>query len=78
MKTVTATDANREFSKLLDRVTGGESIGITKRGRMVATINPVKPAADHAEAFKRTHLALLRAQPCIGVPRGTREDLYTD
>jgi prevent-host-death family protein len=78
MKMVTATEANRDFSKLLDRVTAGEAIAVTKRGRIVAIIAPVKATAEEAEAFKRDHLALLRAQPCLGIPRGTREELHDD
>jgi prevent-host-death family protein len=78
MKTVTATEANRDFSKLLEIVSGGEKVAITKRGRMVATINPVKPARDKAEAHKRRLLARLRKQPLIGVSRGARDELYED
>jgi prevent-host-death family protein len=78
MKMITATEANRDFSKLLEEVTEGESIGITKRGKMVATLNPVKATAEEAEAFKRDHIAWLRNQPCLGIPRGTRDELYDD
>jgi prevent-host-death family protein len=79
MRMITATEANRDFSKLLDEVTEGEAVGITKRGRMVATMNPVRPAADDAESFKREHLALLRSRrPIVGVERGTRDELYDD
>jgi prevent-host-death family protein len=78
MKMITATEANRDFSKLLEELTGGESIGITKRGKMVATINPVRRADEEAEAFKLAHLERLRQQPCLGIPRGTRDELYDD
>ncbi|CAN5378180.1 type II toxin-antitoxin system Phd/YefM family antitoxin [soil metagenome] len=78
MRMITATEANRDFSKLLEDVTAGEVIGITKHGHMVATISPVKTIADEAESFKRDHLARLREQPCLGIPRGTRDELYDD
>ena len=79
MKTVTATEANRDFSKLLEEVTSGEAIGITKRGKMVATINPVvQMDEDAAQARVREHLAQLRQQPVLGIPRGTRDELYED
>jgi len=58
MKMITATEANRDFSKLLEEVVAGRSIGITKHGRMVATINPVGRDNDEAEAFKRAHLMM--------------------
>lgn len=79
MKTVTATEANRDFSKLLEEVTSGEAIGITKWGKMVATINPVvQTDEDAAQARVREHLAQLRQQPVLGIPRGTRDELYED
>jgi len=79
MKTVTATEANRDFSKLLDEVSSGKAIGITKRGKMVATINPVNQREEEAaQASIREHLAQLRQQPVLGIPRGTRDELYED
>lgn len=79
MKTISATEANRDFSKLLERVAGGEAIGITKRGKMVAKLSPVAKAEDSTARKKvREHLATLRARPVLGVPRGTRDELYED
>jgi len=79
MKMITATEANRDFSKLLEDVTAGESIGITKRGKMVATINPVRQADERAaQESVREHLEMLRRQPLLGIPRGTRDELYDD
>jgi len=78
MKMITATKANRDVSKLLEEVVAGRSIGITKHGRMVATINPVGRDNDEAEAFKRAHLEKLRNQALLGIPRGTRDELYDD
>jgi len=79
MKTVTATEANRDFSKLLDEVSSGKAIGITKRGKMVATINQVNQREEEAaQASIREHLAQLRQQPVLGIPRGTRDELYED
>jgi prevent-host-death family protein len=78
MKMITATEANRDFSKLLEEVAAGHAIGITKRGKMVATINPVESRDEEAEAFKRAHLERLRGQPVLGIPRGTRDELYDE
>ena len=78
MKMITATEANRDFSKLFEEVVAGRSIGIAKYGRMVATILPVGRDNDEAEAFKRAHLEKLRNQPLLGIPWGTRDELYDD
>ena len=42
MKTVSARQANHEFSNLLSRVERGEEIVITKRGKPVATLLPYR------------------------------------
>jgi prevent-host-death family protein len=77
MKMITATEANRDFSKLLEKVSAGEAIGITKRGKIVATLNPARDFdSEAAEKFKQEHLARLRQQPALNIPRGTRDELY--
>lgn len=46
MKRVTATEAARRFSDLLDAVDGGrESFVVVRRGREIATISPTTPAS---------------------------------
>lgn len=46
MKRVTATEAARRFSDVLDAVEGGrESFVVVRRGREVATISPASPAS---------------------------------
>lgn len=78
MKTVTAADANRQFSALLRRVTQGEQIVITTRGKPVATLAPLAPVRDKArEAARSRLLARLRSQPTSGTQRTwTRDELY--
>jgi prevent-host-death family protein len=45
MKRITATEAARRFSDLLDAVDGErESFVVVRRGREVATISPASPA----------------------------------
>jgi len=44
MKTVSARQANHEFSELLSRVERGEEILITKRNKPVAMLTPYEPA----------------------------------
>jgi len=43
MKTVSAREANHEFSDLLSRVERDEEILITKRGKPVAMLVPYRP-----------------------------------
>lgn len=78
MKTVTAADANRHFSALLRRVTQGEQILITTRGKPVATLAPLAPVRDAArDAARASLLARLKSQPTSGTPRNwTRDELY--
>ena len=65
MKTVSAREANHEFSALLSRVERGEEIVITKRSRPVAVLRPYRPpqmtserqsAIDHAIDLMRKGL----------------------
>lgn len=44
MKTLTATEAARGFSHLLDDVSAGERVTITRAGHPVATLIPAKSA----------------------------------
>lgn len=41
MRTVSAADANRHFSSLLQEVKAGKSITVTSRGEPVAQITPI-------------------------------------
>jgi len=43
MRTVTAREANQQFSNLLSRVERGEEVLITKRGNAVAVLMPPRP-----------------------------------
>ncbi len=79
MKTVTAAQANRQFSALLRQVAGGETLLVTSRGKPVATIAPVDAAAADAarEQARQRLLAHLRQVRPSGVPRDwTRDELY--
>lgn len=49
MKTVSARQANHEFSNLLSRVERGEEILITKRSKPIALLVPYRPPAMTAE-----------------------------
>jgi prevent-host-death family protein len=78
MKTVTASDANRQFSVLLRQVAQGESVVITSRGKAVATMSPLTQTQDlKRQAAKAQLLKRLKKQPASGQARTwTRDELY--
>lgn len=80
MRMITATEANRDFSKLLEQVANGDSINITKHGEIVATLVPAARNLKSMEEAKRKHIeALMSRKPFADVTeRGTREELYDD
>lgn len=76
MRTVSATDANRHFSRLLHDVQTGEVVTVTSRGVPVATILPATLTPERDDA-KAALLARLKAQPAAGVTF-RRDELYDD
>jgi prevent-host-death family protein len=81
MKTsaVTATEANRSFSKLLRAVQRGERIEITSHGRTVAVLAP----AESEETRRARQLAALEKlekrwaiQKPIVIGPWTRDEIY--
>ena len=91
MKTVSAAEANRHFSKILRDVRAGETVIVTSRGEPVVEIQPpsrmlpsrrrrsrtTREKPDRAEALRRL-LARLDAQPALNLPRIRRDELYDD
>jgi prevent-host-death family protein len=75
MRTITASDANRNFSSLLREVSSGESVLIVSRGRPVATISPVE-AETNRPAAQKALLSRLDTQPVTGTRDWTRDELY--
>ncbi len=78
MKTVTAADANRQFSRVLREATQGEVFVVVSRGRPVATIGPVSKAGAHRHRAKENLIARLRSQMVTGARTWSRDDLYQD
>lgn len=77
MKQVTSTEANRDFSRLLQSVAGGESVQISSRGRPVAVMLPVSGQRQAASAALAQLLARLDAQTPDGQSHDwSRDDLY--
>jgi prevent-host-death family protein len=58
MKTVSARQANHEFSDLLSRVERGEEVLITKRSKPVAILSPYRPPLMTAERQKAVQHAI--------------------
>ncbi len=80
MRMITATEANRDFSKLLEQVANGDSVNITKHGEIVATLIPAVRSLKSMEESKGKHLEeLMSRKPFAHVTqRGTRDELYDD
>lgn len=78
MKTVTAAEANRQFSAVLREVAQGQSVLVTSRGKPVATIAPARQARNHRRERAKKHLfeRLASIQPSGKVRDWTREELY--
>lgn len=77
-KAVSATDANREFSRLLDGVRRGRTYVVTSHGQPVARISPVNESGKGMTDARKSLLARLRKQAVSHAGRWTREELYED
>jgi prevent-host-death family protein len=75
-KPVSAADANREFSRLLQGVKKGHSYVVTSHGKPVARIAPVGEHSRFAEKARTVLFARLRAQPVVEIGRWSRDELY--
>lgn len=78
-RSISATDANREFSRLLSEVAAGKTYIVTSRGKPVARVEPIK--ADEADRAQRTrrlraYLDELAQRPVQNLGRVTRDDGY--
>jgi prevent-host-death family protein len=73
---VSAADANREFSRILQDVKKGHSYVVTSHGKPVAKIESV--AEDYRVAEKARDLLLHRLQeePVIEIGLWKRDELY--
>ena len=79
-RTVSAADANRQFSEILGQAADGNVVTITRRGTPVAQLIPYhRPvdAGDEARAWSRL-LAMLKRGAGSGIDRFDRDALYED
>lgn len=68
MPTVTAREANQQFSELLAKVEAGEEFVVTKHGKPVATIRPYQPATMTPERRAAVERAIAMMEE--GLPWG--------
>lgn len=78
MTTITAAEANRQFSAVLRQVAQGESVVVTSRGTPVAPIQPLPARASPARAgtAKRRLLEHLSSVKAAGTRDWVRDELY--
>ena len=80
-KTITAAEADRDFSRLLREVREGESYVVTEDGRPVARIAPRRRRGKRCERRpeRRRLLEHLRvAAATLNLGRFSRDDAYDD
>ncbi len=80
MKTVSARQANHEFSALLSRAERGEEILITKRSKPVAVLRPYQPALMTAERKKAIQHVIRVMKKGLrwgdALPRFSRDEMH--
>ena len=76
MKTISASEANRQFSKLLREVAEGEDVSTVSHGRTVAKIVSASDEAKNREIARSTLMERLLRQAATGQRGWTRADLY--
>ncbi len=80
VETISAAEANRQFSKILRAVEAGESFTVTSHGRPVAQIRPVGDDDEAARLARRAalkrKLGALEQTPAVDAGKWTREELY--
>ncbi|MES2305548.1 MAG: type II toxin-antitoxin system prevent-host-death family antitoxin [Gemmatimonadota bacterium] len=75
---ISAADANREFSRVLREVRDGASYVVTSHGKPVAKIVPI-PLEDRVkDAAMTALLARLRNNPVMHLGKITRDDMHDD
>lgn len=75
---VTASEANRSFSRILREVEAGATVTVTSHGRPVARIVPVVDVEEANSGARDKLMARLRSQPVQLIGPWTRDELYDD
>ncbi|MDO5057032.1 MAG: type II toxin-antitoxin system prevent-host-death family antitoxin [Lautropia sp.] len=78
-RSISAAEANRQFSLLLRNVRDGHRYVITSHGRPVAQVLPIRDDTPPAAPSKKAaFLDRLAARPTIHAEPWRRNDLYDD
>lgn len=77
-ETVSAAEANRQFSAILRAVREGASYTVTSHGRAVARIIPADVGSQTAARAREALFARLKNQAPIQSEPWTRDDLYDE
>jgi prevent-host-death family protein len=76
MKNIGLFEAKQKLSELVERASGGERIGITRRGKLAAVLVPARSDVDLKEVFARIEQIRKSAKP---LPKGmTVKDLIEE
>ncbi len=75
---ISATEANRQFSRLLDGVRQGNSYLVTTHGRPIARLSPFAEGRRSIAGARAALLEELRSQSAVDVAPWTRDELYED
>ncbi|MDR2856563.1 MAG: type II toxin-antitoxin system prevent-host-death family antitoxin [Novosphingobium sp.] len=75
---ISAADANRNFSMVLRAVREGGSYVVTSHGKPVARIVPAGRHEAVATTARDLLIRRLAAQPVTDIGRWTRDELYED
>jgi prevent-host-death family protein len=76
MKNIGLFEAKQKLSELVERASGGERIGITRRGKLAAVLIPARNDVSLKEAFAQIERIRMRSKP---LPKGvTVKDLIEE
>lgn len=77
-KRISAAEANRNFSRLLQGARRGRTYVVTSHGQPVARLSPVEDPGAAEASGRDVLIARLRRQSVVNVGSWKREDLYED
>jgi prevent-host-death family protein len=78
VESISAAEANRQFSDVLRRVKKGRTFVVTSHGRPVARIVPIEERTVESGGSRSLLLQRLRGQRPVQTRRWTRDELYED
>ena len=77
-KAISAAEANRQFSKILQGVRGGRTYVVTSHGRPVARIAPIETRDRVRDGARAALFKRLDGQRGTVIGPWTRDELYED